>query len=183
MVDLIMNSRAMRHRETGKQPQPEDLDENFLNTERLFCIKGNKIFIAEPWTRSHTAWFRNEGWIPAEDGGRDEERFFARIINGVYAPNRNTIYLFREADLMPLETLAAEPEFEFETPHAEPGIIDALLPHLPELKRRLHLPDDVEIFAGSRNISFIFEPKYIGTLKQLFRKANRKELKNEEMIQ
>jgi len=142
--------------------------------ERLFCVWGGKIYCTDPGTiHSHLQWFRQEGWIGADGGTREEELFFRHALCGRYDPQENTIYFFRESDA-PRESSASD------------SLLDAIEQNLVGLRESLG-------FSGNCRISVCTEYSCLfgdhppgqrspGTVLEMLKRIDKKKRKLEETM-
>ncbi len=116
----------------------------FHKSRRMFCIKGDKLYIAKPGLPfSHAAWFEMEGWSDEHD-----DRFMNENVRGVVFKNGEVRfyvgYDFRVTD---------ESEKTF-------------FKHLPELVRRLCLNPNAKVTAGQKGKKYLPIKEY-GTISSI----------------
>ncbi|RLG13498.1 MAG: hypothetical protein DRN66_04040 [Candidatus Nanohalarchaeota archaeon] len=94
-------------------------------TRRMFCIIGDKLFIAElNASYSHAVWFEKEEWI------KKDAELMEKITRGMVDPKGN-IYFYVGYDFR--ITKKAEKE---------------IMKHLPELVEKLNVSSEAKIYGG-----------------------------------
>jgi len=100
--------------------------EEYYKSRRMFCIKDNKLHIAEPnLSYSHVVWFEKLGWVRENDNS-----IINKIVRGVIDENGEIYFFISDHDI---------------TPEAE----SYFFPFLNELVQKLNLKPTAKIYGGT----------------------------------
>jgi hypothetical protein len=110
----------------------------FHRSRRMFCIKGGKLYIAEPdLPYSHAVWFEKEKWITSED-----DQLMNQIVRG-FVDKFGNIHFYIGYDFRVTEESFRE-----------------LKKHLNELTKILQLNTQSFVYGGSIKSSVgVFKPR------------------------
>lgn len=104
----------------------DEVKVRFHRSRRMFCIKDNKLYIAEPnLPYSHAFWFEKMGWMDEKN-----DKLMDSITRG-YVDEKGDVYFYKGYDFRVDEKSEQE-----------------MHQYIGELMKRLNLKNTVKLFGG-----------------------------------